>query len=96
MDRLLSCSVEDLRVELVGDWGRLRDERRSLLDDPDLELRLIQANYVGDPRVRLRTEPVTSAYPSPYLVNVSPHWGVGYDTVSALIGKLNREGDPVD
>ena len=57
VDRLLSCSVEDLRVELVGDWGRLRDERRSLLDDPDLELRLIQANYVGDPRVRLVPSP---------------------------------------
>jgi GT2 family glycosyltransferase len=95
VDRLLSCSEEDLRVELVGDWGRLRDERRSLLDDPDLELRLIQANYVGDPRVRLRTEPVTSAYPSPYLVNVSPHWGVAYGTVSTLIRKLNREQDPV-
>jgi glycosyltransferase involved in cell wall biosynthesis len=95
VDRLLSCSEEDLRVELVGDWGRLRDERRSLLDDPDLELRLIQANYVGDPRVRLRTEPVTSAYPSPYLVNVSPYWGVGYGTVSTLIRKLNQEQDPV-
>lgn len=89
VDRLLSCGEDDLRVVLVADWDRLRDHRRKLLEDPDLELRLIEANYAGDPRVSFRTEPMTSPFPSPYLLTAAPPWAIGYSTVSKLIEMAN-------
>ena len=89
VDRLLSCGEDDLRVVLVADWDRLRDHRRKLLEDPDLELRLIESNYAGDPRVSFRTEPVISPFPSPYLLTAAPPWAIGFATVPDLIEKAD-------
>ena len=85
VDRLLSCGEDDLRVVLVADWDRLSDHRRKILEDPDLELRLIESNYAGDPRVSFRTEPITSPFPSPYLLTAEPPWAIGFSTVPDLI-----------
>lgn len=76
VDRLLSSSLEDLHVRLVGPWETLHDglddldgphgsadglDGTAVLPDPDghrHELRLLQANYAGEPRVRFAgTEP---------------------------------------
>lgn len=54
VDAILASSLADLVVTLLGDWSQLTDERRSPLDDPQLDARLVQASYVHDPRVRLR------------------------------------------
>ena len=43
VDRLLSCSETDLEVTLVADWDGAGDS--------GLEARLVQANYLSEPRV---------------------------------------------
>jgi len=53
IDSVLTSSLSDLAVTLIGPWSRLGDERCAPLDDPMLDTRLIHASYVGDPRVRL-------------------------------------------
>src|SRR5690606_18016724 len=60
----------DLRVVLVGPWHRLTAQRVSPLADPWLELRLIEASYRADPRVRLAAHEPDSVFPSPYLLRL--------------------------
>lgn len=55
VDGLLAGAVPDLVVTLLADWQALTDDRRRVLDDPALDLRLVRAAYVSEPRVRLRT-----------------------------------------
>lgn len=52
VDAVLASTLGDLVVTLLGDWSELGEGRRSPLADPLLDARLIQASYVGDPRVR--------------------------------------------
>ncbi len=56
IDAVLSSSLSDLVVTLLGDWSSLGDERRSVLADPRLTARLVRESYTGDPRVRLLEE----------------------------------------
>lgn len=93
VDRLLASDEADLRVRLVGDWDRLSEDRRSILADPDLELRLIAESYRADLRVELVTEAPRSAFPSPYLLKVPVHLGVGRHTVRRLLAEADRSQD---
>ena len=49
---LLGGSTPDLRLWMVGPWSRLHNERRRLLDEEYLDLRLAHETFRGDPRVR--------------------------------------------
>ncbi|MBV2362318.1 glycosyltransferase family 2 protein [Streptomonospora nanhaiensis] len=49
---LLTGETADIRVWLVGPWPELTDDRRSPLEDPRLDLRLIRETFRGDARVR--------------------------------------------
>lgn len=93
VDRLLASDEGDLRVRLVGDWGRLTDERRSILADADLDLRLVAETYRADPRVELVTEAPDSVFPSPYLLRVPAHLGVGRATVRRLLAEADQHQD---
>ncbi|MFI6791157.1 glycosyltransferase [Nonomuraea sp. NPDC050383] len=62
VDALLGASLPDVRVTVEGPWTSLGSGRRSPLRDPDLDLRLIQATFAHDPRVRLAPHP---AWPAP-------------------------------
>jgi len=53
IDALLAGSVPDLVVTLVAEWSSLSEGRRSVLGDERLDLRLVRAAYVTEPRVRL-------------------------------------------
>lgn len=55
IDGILAGPLPDAVVTLVGDWGRLDDRRRPILEDPDLDLRLIRARHASDLRVRYAT-----------------------------------------
>jgi hypothetical protein len=57
VDSQLTGAVPDIVVTLVADWAALKEGRRAVLADPDLDLRLLAAAYAGEPRVRLTTEP---------------------------------------
>lgn len=53
VDSLLDGDVPDLRVLVVGPWSRLHHERARVLEDPDLDTRLVHRTYLHEPRVRL-------------------------------------------
>jgi GT2 family glycosyltransferase len=53
VDHLLGGALPDVAVTLVGDWTALTEERRRVLDDDRLDMRLVRAAYASDPRVRL-------------------------------------------
>ncbi|MDG4821494.1 glycosyltransferase [Asanoa sp. WMMD1127] len=85
VDLLLMSDLTDLRVMLVGDWGALSDERMSVLKDPHLDLRLVEATYRHEPRVALVSEAPDDVYPSPYLLRVPTSAGVDANTVRRLV-----------
>ncbi|WP_181309933.1 glycosyltransferase [Nocardioides campestrisoli] len=53
VDALLDADFSDLRVLLVGPWGRVHEERIQPVEDPALELRIVHRSYRGEPRVSL-------------------------------------------
>jgi glycosyltransferase involved in cell wall biosynthesis len=85
VDSALKGTERDVRVNLVGPWDRLEPTRVPALTDPQLELRLIDATYRGEPRVRLVTQPPESAFPSPYLLELPAGYGLAPDAVRRLI-----------
>ncbi|MFI6762776.1 glycosyltransferase [Micromonospora sp. NPDC050417] len=85
VDRLLAGDQTDLRVMLVADWDAVDDNRRSILADPLLDRRLLLVTYRSDPRVELVREAPTTAFPSPFLLNVPSHLGVDVNTVRRLV-----------
>ncbi|MDW5327577.1 glycosyltransferase [Plantactinospora sp. KLBMP9567] len=90
VDRLLAGDQTDLRVVLVADWAELTDDRRSVLADPLLDLRLLAATYRSEPRVELAGQPPTTAYPAPYLLELGSHLGVDADTVRRLVAVADQ------
>jgi GT2 family glycosyltransferase len=90
VDRLLASDEHDLAVVLVGPWETLHDERRRILADPQLDLRLTQATYQGEPRVRLATAAPATVFPSPYRLNLPTTVGVGLSTVRKLVAEADR------
>jgi GT2 family glycosyltransferase len=93
VDALLTASFHDLEVVLVGPWASLRDERRSPLGDPDRELRLVHAEYVGEGRVRFEEDVPDSAFPAPYRLLLPTGWAPDRDAVARLareMAKLDR------
>ncbi|QWF21666.1 glycosyltransferase [Nocardioides sp. LMS-CY] len=57
VDAQLTGGVPDVVVTLVADWSALSDDRRPILADPGLDLRLVRAAYAAEPRVRLADAP---------------------------------------
>ncbi len=56
VDRILTGTVPDVRVTLLGEWPQPLPDRHPPLDDPDLEARLLAESFRGEPRVRLDSE----------------------------------------
>jgi len=74
VDGVLASSLSDVRVSLLGPWSTLLDERRPLLADPLLDLRLLRWQYGYDGRVRFfEAIPATSA-PAPFRFVCPPGW----------------------
>ncbi|GIF52731.1 GT2 family glycosyltransferase [Asanoa ferruginea] len=86
VDRLLASDVNDLRILLVADWSAITQERMSVLNDPLLDRRLIEATYRSEPRVALVSAVPETVYPSPYLLRVPVTCGVDANTVRRLVG----------
>ncbi|SDL05800.1 Glycosyl transferase family 2 [Glycomyces sambucus] len=70
VDSVLAGSVADVAVTLLGPWDRLHSDRNALLEDPLLDLRLIQETYSGDPRVRFASAAAADAAPVPFRLTV--------------------------
>jgi hypothetical protein len=92
VDAVLRGTETDLRVQLVGPWHALSEERTSPLADPLLDLRLIAVTYRSDPRVRLVERAPDSAYPSPFLLTVPVSEQVlGASAVRRLVEYADRD-----
>ena len=90
VDALLTASFTDLQVVLVGPWGRLDDARRSPLGDPDRELRLVQAEYVGEGRVSFAEDVPASAFPAPYRLLLPAGWAPDREAVARLAREMSK------
>ncbi|MET8139322.1 glycosyltransferase [Sphaerisporangium sp. NPDC005288] len=62
----LGGSLPDVRVTLVAPWDRLTEGRHRVLDDPDLELRLVREQFRHDEGVLLASAPARDAAPVPF------------------------------
>jgi GT2 family glycosyltransferase len=90
VDSVLANHERDLRVLLVGDWAKLTDEPRRVLDDPLLDLRLIAATYRSDPRVRLVDAAPDTPFPSPYLLRLPVTTALAPWAIGRLIDEADR------
>ncbi|GAA3444129.1 glycosyltransferase family 2 protein [Planomonospora venezuelensis] len=85
VDGLLGSWMSDLSVTLVGPWGLLTDERRSPLDDPLLDLRLVRESYRGESRVRFVEEAAGTAFPAPFRFECPAGWVPEPETLGRLV-----------
>ncbi len=88
VDRLLDGTEQDIAVTLVADWdGGVYGGTSA---NPRLELRLIQARYLSEPRVSFSAVAPRTGFPSPYLLQVPVAWGLGGDTLARLVARAER------
>jgi hypothetical protein len=89
VDAILGGSVPDVRVTLVGDWPAPATGRHAVLDDPDLEARLLLESFRGEPRVRFAAayEPDPHV---PYAIAIPAAARPGPDAVASLVAYANR------
>ena len=91
VDALLSGTLSDLSVTLLGDWSALGDDRCNPLDDPQLDTRLIRESYVGDPRVHLVETLPEGRCPAMFRMTLAnADWAPTHKTVARLLNNLER------
>jgi hypothetical protein len=76
-------------VTLVGDWPEPLTGRHRMLDDPDLEARLLLESFRGESRVRFAAafEPDPRV---PYVIRVPAAVRPGPEAVASLVGYANE------
>ncbi|MET9709250.1 glycosyltransferase [Nocardiopsis alba] len=84
VDRLLRGTETDLAITLVADWEGVRTQ------PIDLDLRLIQANYLREPRISFASTAPRTGFPSPFLLQVPVAWGLGELALSRLLAGAER------
>ncbi|THV31946.1 glycosyltransferase [Glycomyces paridis] len=89
VDALLSGSVPDLRVTVLGKWPEPVTGRHAPLDDPDLDARLLVESFRGEPRVRFAAEaPVDPRVP--YRLHVPDAVTAGPEAVASIVAHANE------
>ncbi|MEO5709942.1 MAG: glycosyltransferase [Nocardioidaceae bacterium] len=91
VDGLLRSSVADLEIVLLGDWVGRGDQRRPTLEDEHLDSRMLNAEYVGEPRVRFQKEVGTTAFPSAWRLEIPAGWAPGKDSLRKLTREANNQ-----
>ncbi|GAA0986751.1 hypothetical protein GCM10009551_038820 [Nocardiopsis tropica] len=89
VDRLLDSAETDLAITLVADWEGVR-EGGGAPGGPHLDLRLVQANYLREPRISFATAAPRTGFPSPFLLQVPVAWGLGQVALSRLLASAER------
>ncbi|MCG5215932.1 glycosyltransferase [Streptosporangium soli] len=90
----LEGSVRDVVVTLVAPWSKLTGERRQVLADPQLDLRLLSEHFAHDVRVRLADEIVPTPAPIPFRYTGPVEVPLAADTLKLMIDTVqqNRDG----
>ncbi len=89
VDRLLDSAETDLALTLVADWEGAGTGREGV-GGPHLDLRLIQANYLREPRISFASSAPRTGFPSPFLLHVPVSWGLGQVALSRLLASAER------
>jgi GT2 family glycosyltransferase len=90
VDAIIRGDETDVRVSLVGDWDTLGDERQPVLADPRQDLRLIEATYRSDPRIRFVDRAPATGFPAPYLLTVPAYVCLARTAVGRLVAEADR------
>ncbi len=85
VDSALAGTIHDLTVTIDGPWHELTTGRRSSLDEPMLDLRLLGNLYAGEPRVN-------RAAKAPYRLTIPAGWALGADSIAKLVKLAEKEG----
>ena len=89
VDRLLDSAETDLALTLVADWEGAGAPPETPAG-PHLDLRLIQANYLREPRISFASRAPLTGFPSPFLLQVPVAWGLGQVALSRLLAGAER------
>jgi glycosyltransferase involved in cell wall biosynthesis len=90
VDGILAGRPQDIKCRLVGPWSLLHDERRTPLWDPHLDLRLLQEEYAGEPRVDLVEKVESSAFPAQFRLLLPAGWQPGQRTIERMVRVMQR------
>ncbi|TQS25949.1 glycosyltransferase [Microbispora sp. KK1-11] len=91
VDAVLAGRLPDVRVTVVGPWGRLGGGRRDPLGDPSLDLRLVLACYQGEPRVRFREAVPDDCFPVPFRFHCPPGWVPSRGAIGSVVKHADRQ-----
>lgn len=90
VDGVLASWTSDIVVRIVAPWGRLSRDRRDPLGDPFLDLRLIRANYEGEPRVSFPESVPELCFPTPFRLSCPPGWVPAQNTLKRITEFADR------
>jgi glycosyltransferase involved in cell wall biosynthesis len=91
VDGVLRGEPGDIRCALLGPWSALHDDRRSPLDDDQLDLRLLHAEYGSDARVVLVETLSPTAFPTPFRLHLPGGWRPAAPLGEVARGMQRRE-----
>ncbi|MFD8556123.1 glycosyltransferase [Streptosporangium canum] len=92
VDAALAGTVVDVAVTVVGPWAALTGGRRSSLDEPLLDMRLVRNLYGHEPRVSFTEETPHSSAPAPFRLTCPAGWALGADSLAELLKLAESEG----
>ena len=92
VDGVLRARPGDLRCKIVGPWSDLDDRRRHLLNDAQLDLRLVQEEYSSEPRVSLVEDLPLTAFPVQFRLRLPVGWRPcpGANTIERVTKEMQR------
>jgi hypothetical protein len=84
VDRVLNSTETDVKVDLVGPWSRLRDERSTITAAPFHELDAVREWFGSDCRVAFVDEAPVSVFPSPFRLDLPVTVGLESDSLRQM------------
>jgi glycosyltransferase involved in cell wall biosynthesis len=90
VDGVLQAQPSDVRCVLVGPWSDLHDDRRQLLQDDALDLRLVREEYAADRRVVMAEVIEPTAFPAQFRLHLPVGWRPGAVTLERLTLEMQR------
>ncbi len=92
VDALLGGDTADIRIRLVGEWGRVTPGRHGTIDDPAVDVRLVHENYRCEPRVEfVESEPAPDP-DVPFRLRVGPGQPLARHAVEHMIKQADAAG----
>ena len=90
VNSLLSSTISDIEVALVGPWDELTEDRVAPLADPLLDLRLIRETFRGDGRVTFPSKAPEPAPPVPFRLWLEPGMELRREGLAGLIAHADE------